>query len=191
MKIRVFFFLLFLSAMIPTIAEEEEEKQKKLFYSMSALLQEDNFDRFIGLLDNTKEFKINYQDKNGDTLLIHAAKSGKINFCEKLLKKGSNINIRNNDGRSAIMVAAKNNKQETCRFLNEFYPRDFVDKYGGSIFIQECCPPIFRFEEKDTKKTTLTNYVVHLYNTYPIALSFGLCLLIFYSIRLYTQGPNN
>lgn len=46
------------------------------------------------------------QDENGSTILIHAAYSGNTKLVKFILKKGASINIKNNFGNSATMLAA-------------------------------------------------------------------------------------
>ena len=75
------------------------------------------------ILDKIKEKRndiepyINAPDTEGDTLLMWAAESGKINATQILLKYGADVNVRNNDGQTALDWAAKGNHKEIVQLL--------------------------------------------------------------------------
>ena len=50
---------------------------------------------------------INFTDKQGDTALIMAARTGNIELCESYIKAGADLNKQNHKGETALMEAAK------------------------------------------------------------------------------------
>lgn len=54
-----------------------------------------------------------------DSLLHVAAKQGHTDICRWLLENGLNIDPRNDQGETPLILAAQRNKVETCRFLLE------------------------------------------------------------------------
>ncbi len=90
---------------------------------------------------------INVQDLLGDTPLIKAAKNGHIRIVESLIWFGkADTSKKNNEGRTAMMEAAKNNQQEVARFL-ESYSSDswhLKDIDGYRLVMLKVIPPIFQ-----------------------------------------------
>lgn len=62
-------------------------------------VEEDNLEKVNDLIENNKDFNIDFQDENGSTLL-HMVKSPEM--AELLLKKGINSTIENNEGLTAF-----------------------------------------------------------------------------------------
>lgn len=73
-----------------------------------------NFDakvkQMLGQSGLTNSYKVNYNftDANGDTPLIRAARNGKTDIVDYLMKQGANPNLTNNNGANAMTVAAQN-----------------------------------------------------------------------------------
>lgn len=75
--------------------------------------------------------KIDYQDVEGYTALIHAVKSGDLSVINGLLAYEANPNIQDNDGWTAAMHGVRANEPKVFRLLGK-YNADFnvVNKYG-------------------------------------------------------------
>lgn len=54
-----------------------------------------------------KVININTTDKNGDTLLIKAIKKGNLEAIKLLINRGADVNIKNNEGVTALMLIGK------------------------------------------------------------------------------------
>lgn len=52
-----------------------------------------------------KEIDINAQDENDDTSLIKAARHGRITLVERFIDRRANLNLKNSQGQTALMVA--------------------------------------------------------------------------------------
>lgn len=65
---------------------------------------------------NANEYK-NTNDINLNQQLIKASKKDNLQAIQGLLKNGANINFRDNQGRTALMIATYNNNFETSKML--------------------------------------------------------------------------
>jgi len=54
---------------------------------------------------------------NGETALMEASRSGKLNAVDTLLKKGANVNATDKDGRTALILAARNGNAAVVKTL--------------------------------------------------------------------------
>lgn len=68
------------------------------------------------------EFNVNYQDEEGNTLLIAAIKGDCESIIETLLKRGANPNIQNAYGNTPLHYAVSHKK---------FHSIDLLTQYGG------------------------------------------------------------
>jgi len=62
---------------------------------------------------------IDHQDENGNTFLLKCLKSSKYTAVEWLIKNGADIEIKNNDGKSAINIAIEKNSLPVVKGLLE------------------------------------------------------------------------
>lgn len=86
----------------------------------------------IQSLINERKFNVNQQDQEGNTALIHAVNLNNITIIENLITAGSYINIKNAQGRTALMVGGVNNHPEIVKILieNGDAKLDEVDQSG-------------------------------------------------------------
>ncbi|MFN8575858.1 MAG: ankyrin repeat domain-containing protein [Candidatus Sericytochromatia bacterium] len=67
----------------------------------------------------TKQFNINYQNIDGYTALLIAAKEDSLEIAKCLVKNGADINLKTNSDISTVMFFAKNGNFEMVKFLVE------------------------------------------------------------------------
>ena len=76
---------------------------------------------------------LNIKDSEGNSLLLYAAKHGKHEIAEFLLKRGINPNAVDTNGVSALMIAARNNDLRALELLIKFKCSPLLkDKSGNS-----------------------------------------------------------
>ena len=63
------------------------------------------------------KLSLNHTDKYGNTACIQAVLAGNIDFLEKLIEAGADINITNKDGRSALHIAAAKGSTKAIEHL--------------------------------------------------------------------------
>jgi ankyrin repeat protein len=87
----------------------------------------------ITYLINNPSFDINYEDRQGKTLLMLASEYGLVEVVKMLLTMGANPNDRNSVGRTPIMFASVEGHKEVVELLlsSGANPND-KDKYGNS-----------------------------------------------------------
>jgi ankyrin repeat protein len=64
-----------------------------------------------------KDLNINYQDVEGNTLLIYTSGQGITNIVELLLNTGADVNIKNIYNSTALMYASRYNNKEIVELL--------------------------------------------------------------------------
>jgi ankyrin repeat protein len=90
------------------------------------------------LLDNNSD--INTVDLNGDSLLNYAilGKGNALLYVIMLTEKGIDVNIRNNDGDTALILAAKNGAKENIRLIQKLLESNsdsgILNNKGQSFF---------------------------------------------------------
>ena len=97
-------------------------------------------------------FKVNQKDENGDTMLIYAAEYGKNEIARYLLQNSADVNITNNQGKTALGVAVEKNNFELVELLNPYSSRKTTEKarsYSrnpemGNLLSQSFCSVQFR-----------------------------------------------
>ncbi len=75
------------------------------------------------LLDRGALVNINEADKSGHTPLMYAAKGDQVNEVDKLLKRGADADIINNEGRNAFMLACKEKSWAVVHNMMERAPK--------------------------------------------------------------------
>ncbi|WP_143688834.1 ankyrin repeat domain-containing protein [Wolbachia endosymbiont of Laodelphax striatellus] len=87
----------------------------------------------LNKIKETQSQYIDAKDTEGDTPLMWAAESGRVNAVEVLLDHGASTEVKNNDGMTALHWAAKENESRVAKLL--------IDK-GADVYA----------EDKDGKK---------------------------------------
>lgn len=94
-----------------------------------------NFEWIIKLIN----FDINYQDKEGNTLLMISAWTYSESIVKLLIKKGANLDITNNEGYTAARFAEFINRGHIVELLiNEGADANIQDTEGNTLLIQLC-----------------------------------------------------
>jgi ankyrin repeat protein len=97
--------------MIMTDAEE--------FNNLYELIKKNDIKDIINILDQNPEF-INKTDSHGNTLLILSCQYDKFELTKILIKKKADIHHRNNEGRDALLTAARTHGcVDLCKLLLE------------------------------------------------------------------------
>jgi len=84
-----------------------------------------NLTSFWGYLDIVKELlkrediDVNLQDKDGETPLFTASDEDHLNIVRMLLDAGADINIKNNEDKTALDIAIERNHDEIAELINE------------------------------------------------------------------------
>ena len=60
---------------------------------------------------------MNFKDNEGETALIEAVESGKIDIVKLLIKKGAKINLQDDEGETALHEAIEEGNIEIAKFL--------------------------------------------------------------------------
>jgi ankyrin repeat protein len=72
---------------------------------------------------------------HGVSPLLEGARNGQLQVVQTLLAKGANVNIRNNEGQTALISAVKNNKKEVVKvLLKKGADQTVFDRTGRSAF---------------------------------------------------------
>lgn len=88
------------------ILKVNEHKKTKIKFLGFRLAFIDYKQTLDSILD--KKFKINFQDKKGNTALIYALKNRYFDICKILIELGADITIPNNKNKTALDIAKKN-----------------------------------------------------------------------------------
>jgi len=84
---------------------------------------------------DNKNTNIPEQDKVTDSFLLDAAGESNTDRIDLCLKKGADINARNSDGRTALMIAVRKPNAGLVRFITNRNPDLFVrDGYGKNAY---------------------------------------------------------
>ena len=73
--------------------------------------------KILNLLLAAKDINVNAKDDEGDTPLIVASRTGKVNFMKALIAKGANVNAQNNTMSSALHEAARYGQVDAAKLL--------------------------------------------------------------------------
>lgn len=79
----------------------------------------ENFYDTCEVLLSDPRIKVDSWNKHGRPALHFAAENGYIDTVGLLIKKGSNVNVKDSDGRSGLFHACRNRKNEMVDFLLE------------------------------------------------------------------------
>jgi ankyrin repeat protein len=92
---------------------------------------------FSGLSCSTpfSGYKINTEDKDGNSPLHHAAGTGELDLAKHLVSQGADINTKNNVGETPLHLASYNGHLALVKYLvSEGADIDAKDKYGSTPF---------------------------------------------------------
>lgn len=76
----------------------------------------DNENIFDVLLEKSKQI-IDFQNEDGQTLLMAAVEINKMTLVKAIIKRGANLNLRDNDGRTALYIAIMTKRIEIAKIL--------------------------------------------------------------------------
>jgi ankyrin repeat protein len=79
-------------------------KNRRRFFNY---IQENNIDAILQMLHNNSKELLNVTDSNSNSAVIIAARSGHAPVLRALLKYGANINVKNKEGISPLLMATK------------------------------------------------------------------------------------
>ena len=107
---------------------------------------------------------INSQDENGDTDLIKAVREGDITWAVRVINAGASCNIQNQDGQTALMIAAQNGQPAMVALLLS------TDPTGKNLRAQKGTTALTfakkaMKELKKTPKTTERNKKIEQYRS--------------------------
>ncbi|MDI9354781.1 MAG: ankyrin repeat domain-containing protein [Cyanobium sp. MAG06] len=105
-----------LVALLDFQKEHNLKKEYKLSYTARNIINTLSCEyRFAYLLNRGARF--NTVDKDGESPLMYAARSGQSSIADILVRAGADVNIINKDGMNALMFAVINNMGTTSRLL--------------------------------------------------------------------------
>ena len=104
----------------------KEEEELKLI----KFCEDGNFKEVQASLESLPiEINVNVQDDKGLTPLMCASANGHLDIVEYLIReRGANLNIKNNEGKTALDLAKENRQEKVAEFL-----RKAGAKHGNEI----------------------------------------------------------
>lgn len=75
---------------------------------------------------------INYKDKAGATILIHASMFGSKSVLEYLLQKGADVNARDSEGKTALITAAGSGYTDNVKILLKYHADKNIKDNSGN-----------------------------------------------------------
>ena len=156
MKFLLFLTFVFLSTSLQVIAKEVDDTQasREASLNLIELIKEAWFINPIDF-DKMKELvrsvNLNFQDKDEQTALHHAAIYGRIKIVELLTNKGADPNIQNKEGRTALHHAAYWDNLKTVKSLTE--------KGGADLNIQDENGDTALHRAADRGRTDIVEYL--------------------------------
>lgn len=103
------------------LPKHRERFAEKLFDEEGELLDFFNYQK--ALISNVNLKFINDQEDDDDTYLHYACKCGLLDYAEFLLKNGADVNIKNNDLRTALDYAEENEDQQMIALIKKYKRR--------------------------------------------------------------------
>ena len=113
---RKFLSFLILTLFTPMVSQLCAMQETTEFKAMHFFLIQHNDPLFIPQIPDEK---LNIQDKNGDTLRIHATLNNQYRICDLLLERGADVNLPNNKGYTPLYIAAQLDNYELCLLFLE------------------------------------------------------------------------
>ncbi|CAD8139343.1 unnamed protein product [Paramecium pentaurelia] len=108
--------LLFRNMMIQQTKNEDKTFIEKIFI----MVEEHRLSDLKEILKLEASMDINYQNEDGNTMLISASKCGATQIVDYLLKNGADVNIQNYKGQTAMDVALENYQFATADIIFKY-----------------------------------------------------------------------
>jgi ankyrin repeat protein len=119
------------SIQLPTPPAQEENT---IYSQLLPLIMNDDLTEFNQLLFDVSN--VNIKDEVGNTLLMWAARWGKKNVVEILIKKGTDLEAQDVSGNNALMLASYGGHTETVGVLIKYGAKvNVIDKRGETALI--------------------------------------------------------
>lgn len=118
------------------------------------LLKSGKYDKFIKALNELGPTKINIKDDNNNYLITHAIIRNNIDIVKVLLKKGANIDILDQEGKTILYLPIKYGYDEICSLLLDH------DKKIDNILVNL----------KDNNNNVPLHYAILFKNTFALTL---------------------
>ncbi|KAM3139950.1 hypothetical protein pb186bvf_007981 [Paramecium bursaria] len=99
------------------LQEDERRRSQTVSQQLSILIKESKFSELLEFLNNNPNIFINERCDDGNTYLIIAAQTGDCDIVEILLHKGSQVNLTNYQGESALHKAIAYNNFDCADLL--------------------------------------------------------------------------
>ena len=118
------------------------EKNRKVYLSDYMVYDIETIDDVTDDDDNNKLIeKPDVRDAAGRTLLMNAAKSGNVKEIKLLLKSGADVNLKDNDGWTALMYAVRYSENLECTesLLDAQADISAKNKYGSTALVLAAC----------------------------------------------------
>jgi ankyrin repeat protein len=110
------------------------QEEDTIYSQLLPLIMDDDLTRFNQLLFDVSN--VNIKDDVGNTLLMWAARWGKKDIVEILIKKGTDLEAQDVSGNNALMLASYGGHTETVKVLIKYGAKvNVVDKRGESALI--------------------------------------------------------
>ncbi|MFA6525378.1 MAG: ankyrin repeat domain-containing protein [Patescibacteria group bacterium] len=142
-------------------------KEKKLLKAVS----ENNTIKAITIL-HTNLKNINYSDQRNNTALLFAVKNNNLVLIKEIISRGGNVNVKNINGITPIILAIINNQQDIVTILNEAGAKDdeqlksyllFNKLINGKNRVKDFNPNLIDSSEfNNYSQPSLTRFLSHL-----------------------------
>lgn len=110
---------------------------KDLQSAFHIIVTKNNMELLLEFMEKFPE-EINHQDKRGNTALMVAAELKNPEMMKLLIENNADLNLVNNNGKTAYNIAQENINEESLRWLNYYLLKDkitIIDKeHGGKEF---------------------------------------------------------
>lgn len=91
--------------------------ERTVLHSASECLDTEYLSRLYHNENRGMDYLLNAKDVNGDTPIFYAVRRNSVGNCEFLINKGADINIKNNEGKTAYDVAVELGYEECINVL--------------------------------------------------------------------------
>lgn len=137
----------------PIIKETKQVQEILDFIKSKASNSKYNYemeDRLNNLSEDCLARCLSTKDNNGETLLHMAAKQGNVKLCELLLDKGSDVLIKNNDGKQPKDLAKERPEKSFREWISNLVGRNDI-KYPSKKDLNKIYNKLASYEEKQRK----------------------------------------
>ncbi|CAK75365.1 unnamed protein product (macronuclear) [Paramecium tetraurelia] len=102
------------------IIQQTKNEDKTLIEKIFIMVEEHRLSDLKEILKLEATMDINYQNEEGNTMLISASKCGATQIVDYLLKNGADVNIQNHNGQTAMDVALENYQFATADIIFKY-----------------------------------------------------------------------